>query len=203
MGGGGLMQLVAYGAQDVYLTTSPQITFFKTIYRRHTNFAIEPIEQTFTGTVGWGKKVTTTVSRNGDLITDIFLEITLKKSGATFYPAEALIQEIELEIGGQRIDKHYADWFRIYDALFRKNNERMNYRRMTDFVDGEATGAVKRFYVPLIFFFSRSPGLALPLIALTAGRKSIQPRASGFCAGESLLGSRGIEVPSQMLVACC
>ena len=127
---------------------------------------MESIEQTFNGTVGWGKKVSTTISRNGDLITDVILEITLKKSGATFYPAEALIQDIELEIGGQRIDKHYADWFRIYDSLFRKNDEQKQYRRMTDFVDGEATGAVKRFYLPLVFFFNRSPGMALPLIAL-------------------------------------
>lgn len=116
--------------------------------------------------MGWGKKVSTTISRNGDLITDVFLEVTLKKSGATFYPAEALISDIELEIGGQRIDKHYADWFRVYDALFRKDAEAVQYRRLTDFVDGEASGAVKRFYLPLIFFFNRSPGLALPLIAL-------------------------------------
>ena len=162
------MQLVAYGAQDIYLTGSPQITFFKTIYRRHTNFAVESIEQTFNGSVGLGKKVSTTISRNGDLITDVFLEIVMTRNGATFYPAEALIADIELEIGGQRIDKHYADWFRVYDSLFRKDAEQVQYRRMTDFVDGEATNnsTKKRFYLPLIFFFNRSPGLALPLIAL-------------------------------------
>lgn len=166
---------------------------------------MESIEQTFNGTVGWGKKVSTTISRNGDLITDVILEITLKKSGATFYPAEALIQDIELEIGGQRIDKHYADWFRIYDSLFRKNDEQKQYRRMTDFVDGEATGAVKRFYLPLVFFFNRSPGMALPLIACkSAGRKSILPPASGICGGVSQLGPRGaFEASSQMLVAAC
>ena len=198
------MQLVAYGAQDIYLTGSPQITFFKTIYRRHTNFAIESIEQTFNGTVGWGKKVSTTISRNGDLITDVFLEITLKKSGDTFYPAEALVSDIELEIGGQRIDKHYADWFRVFDSLFRKDAEAKQYRRLTDFVDGEAVGTVKRFYLPLIFFFSRSPGLALPLIALTAGRKSTLPRASGPCAWENQLDFQGAaQRASQVLVACC
>lgn len=148
----------------------------------------------------FGKKVTTTLSRNGDLITDIFLEITLTKSSDTFYPAEALIKDIELEIGGQRIDKHYADWFRIYDSLFRKDEDREQYRRMTDFVDGEANGTQKRFYLPLIFFFNRSPGLALPMIALTAGRKSTQPRATGLCARETLLGSQN---SSQVLVACC
>lgn len=168
---GGLSQLVAYGAQDVYLTGNPQITFFKVVYRRYTNFAIESIQQTINGSIGFGNKVSTQISRNGDLISDIFCEITLKKSAggsSTFYPAEALLSEVELEIGGQRIDKHYADWFRVYDALFRSdnNNSALNYRRMTDFVDTEATNSVKRFYVPLIFFFNHAPGLALPLIAL-------------------------------------
>ena len=156
--------------------------------------------------MGWGKKVSTTISRNGDLITDVILEITLTKDSASgsFYPAEALLQEIELEIGGQRIDKHYADWFRVYDSLFRKNDEQAQYRRMTDWVDGESDNTVKRFYLPLIFFFNRSPGMALPLIALTAARKSILPPASGICGGVSQLGPRGaFEASSQMLVACC
>ena len=172
---GGLSQLVAYGAQDVYLTGNPQITFFKTVYRRYTNFAIESIQQTINGSVGYGNKVSTQISRNGDLITDIVVEFVLAKNAtgfnATFYPAEQLLQDVELEIGGQRIDKHYNDWFRTYDSLFRMNDDRINYRRMTDFVDGEntlnaASPCVKRFYVPLIFFFNQTPGLALPLIAL-------------------------------------
>ena len=167
MAGGGLVQLVAVGAQDAYLTSNAEITFFKMIYRRYTNFAIEPVRQTINGSVGFGKKCTCPISRNGDLITSIFLEIVLQKSGDTYYPAEAFIQDIELEIGGQRIDKHYADWYRMYDNLFRKDADRTNYRRMTDFVDNEAPGAIKRFYVPLIFFFNKSPGLAIPLIALS------------------------------------
>ena len=70
--GGGLMQLVAYGAQDIYLTGNPQITFFKVVYRRHTNFSMEAIEQTFNGTPDFGKKVVSTVSRNGDLIHRVY-----------------------------------------------------------------------------------------------------------------------------------
>ena len=73
--GGGLMQLVAYGAQDIYLTGSPQITFFKVVYRRHTNFAMESIEQTFNGSVGFGNRVTCTVSRNGDLVHRMWLQV--------------------------------------------------------------------------------------------------------------------------------
>ncbi|AGE55620.1 major capsid protein VP54 [Acanthocystis turfacea Chlorella virus MN0810.1] len=164
---GGLSQLVAYGAQDVYLTGNPQITFFKTVYRRYTNFAVESIQQTINGSVGFGNKVSTQISRNGDLITDIVVEFVLTSRGPTFYCAEQLLQDVELEIGGQRIDKHYNDWFRTYDSLFRMNDDRINYRRMTDFVDNEAPAAsTKRFYVPLIFFFNQTPGLALPLIAL-------------------------------------
>jgi hypothetical protein len=166
---GGLSQLVAYGAQDVYLTGNPQITFFKTVYRRYTNFAIESIQQTINGSVGYGNKVSTQISRNGDLITDIVVEFVLTKSAATtptFYCAEDLLQDVELEIGGQRIDKHYNDWFRTYDSLFRMNDDRANYRRMTDFNQNEPATSVKRFYVPLIFFFNQTPGLALPLIAL-------------------------------------
>jgi hypothetical protein len=197
------MQLVAYGTQDIVLTSNPEITFFKVVYRRHTNFAIESISQTFNGTVGFGKKVSATISRNGDLITDCWLEITLTKSGATFYPAEALLREIKLEIGGQQIDKHYDDWLRVHDSLFRSNDEKDAYRRLADFVDAEPNGSVKRFYVPLVFFFNTQPGLALPLIALIAGRKSTLPRASGHCAWENQLNFQGAASPSQVLVACC
>ena len=75
--GGGLMQLVAYGAQDVYLTGNPQITFWKVTYRRHTNFAMESIEQTFNGQADFGRRVTCTISRNGDLAYRTYLQVTL------------------------------------------------------------------------------------------------------------------------------
>lgn len=168
------MQLVAYGAQDIYLTGNPSITFWKSVYRRHCSFALESIEQTFNGTVDFGKKISCTISRNGDLVSTMFLEVTLKKSAAaSYYPAENFIKEVELEIGGQRIDKHYADWYRVYDELFRTGDEKIAYRRLVDFdrpVAGSDTGVIKRFYVPLIFFFNKSAGLALPLIALTLQR---------------------------------
>jgi hypothetical protein len=118
---GGLMQLVAYGAQDVYLSANPQITFFKVVYRRHTNFALEAIAQTFTGSPDFGKKATCTISRNGDLIHKVYLQVDLPtltvNSGATvsWVPqvGHALIEDVEIEIGGQRIDKHYGDWLKI------------------------------------------------------------------------------------------
>ena len=75
--GGGLMQLVAYGAQDIYLTGNPQITFFKVVYRRHTNFAMESIEQTFQGQADFGRRVSAVLSRNGDLAYRTYLQVTL------------------------------------------------------------------------------------------------------------------------------
>lgn len=115
--GGGLLQLVAYGAQDVYLTGNPQVTFFKVVYRRHTNFAIESIEQTFNGQAGFGRRVTTQISRNGDLIHRVYLQVTIPAIGSASdwveYVGLRLIKDVEIEIGGQRIknvgaEKHQA-----------------------------------------------------------------------------------------------
>lgn len=147
----------------------------------------------------------------------MFLEIKLKKkAGATktWWPAEAMIKEVELEIGGQRIDRHTATWFRIFDELFRKDDDKAGYRRLVDFTAEEQASDAqieKRFYVPLVFFFCRNPGLAIPLIALqyhevkllNKEQKSILPRASGPCARESQLSSQdAFAAPSQMLVPC-
>lgn len=133
--GGGLMQLVAYGAQDVYLTGNPQITFWKVTYRRHTNFAMESIEQTFNGQADFGRRVQCTISRNGDLAYRTYLQVTLPEIGQegccgttpatcdkTYarwldYPGEQLISMVEVEIGGQRIDRQYGDWMHIWNQL--------------------------------------------------------------------------------------
>jgi hypothetical protein len=125
--GGGLMQLVAYGAQDVYLTGDPQITYFKVVYRRHTNFSMECVQQTFNGTPGTNKKVSCTISRNGDLIGAMHVAIpdkTISASSAgliTTGPQSRLfknhIKEVTIEIGGQQIDKHYGNWLDIWYDL--------------------------------------------------------------------------------------
>ncbi len=122
--------------------------------------------------------MSTTISRNGDLAYKMYMEIVLKKgSTASYFPAEAFLSQVELEIGGTRIDMHYNDWYRVYSELFRKAEEKTAYRRMTDFVDGEAPGTLKRFYMPLTFYFCKVPGVALPLIALTLqGGKVSYPR---------------------------
>jgi len=159
--GGGLMQLVAYGAQDVYLTGNPQITFFKVVYRRHTNFACEAIEQTFNGTPALGGKATVPITRNGDLVTKMWLKTTL--AGAGTYGTDAgynLIKSVELQIGGTKIDKHYGRWMHIWSQLTRSIDHNTAHTQM---VSPTGAGTV---YVPLQFFCCRNDGLALPLIAL-------------------------------------
>ena len=153
--GGGLMQLVAYGAQDIYLTGNPQITFFKVVYRRHTNFAVESIEQTFNGSAARGKKFSCTISRNGDLLHRVYLEVDLSNNADTGFD---LIDYVELEIGGQCIDKHYGEWMNLWVSLTHDSDSANMLSTMT-------SGATKQ-YVPLQFWFCRNPGLALPLIAL-------------------------------------
>ena len=172
------MQLVAYGAQDIYLTGNPQITFFKVVYRRHTNFAVESIEQTFNGTADFGKRVTATISRNGDLIQQMYLEVetpAMTGGGAVFTYGfgNALVKLAEIEIGGQLIDRQYGNWMNIWTELTVPEGKRAGYDNMVGnkAAAGAQVGTIsatvkQRFYVPLQFWFNRNPGLALPLIAL-------------------------------------
>ena len=167
------MQLVAYGAQDVYLTGNPKVTFFQAVYRRHTNFAMENIEQTVNGTASNNGRVSVTVARNGDLIGDMYVElktasdlgtkagITTKCDGA--WAAERAIKDVELSIGGQRIDKHYQTWWRLYSELYLDGSKKAQYGKMTSNPVASSAGTV---YLPLLFFFNRNAGLYLPLIAL-------------------------------------
>ncbi len=208
--GGGLMQLVAYGAQDVYLTGNPQITFWKVTYRRHTNFAMESIEQTFNGQADFGRRVQCTISRNGDLAYRTYLQVTLPEIGQDSccnpkdcakvyarwldYPGEQLISMVEVEIGGQRIDRQYGDWMHIWNQLTLTAEQERGYNKMVgqttqltylvdpSFADVDSACANNTvpaavcaprnalpettLYVPLQFWFCRNPGLALPLIAL-------------------------------------
>jgi hypothetical protein len=154
--GGGLLQLVAYGAQDVYLTGNPQITFFKVVYRRHTNFSIESIQQTFNGNASANNRVTCQISRNGDLVHKLYVVFDT----VNVDDARKCIKKVEVEIGGQLIDRQYGDWMTIWNELTLPKGKKDGYDYM---IDGTASTAA---YVPLEFWFCRNIGLALPLIAL-------------------------------------
>ena len=168
---GGLMQLVAYGAQDVFLTGNPKVTFFQAVYKRHTNFAMENIEQTINGTAGNSGRISVTIARNGDLVGEMYMELLTASglSSNTFnnafdgcWVAERAIEDIELSIGGQRIDKHYQRWWRLYSELYLDEAKKINWGKLTT----NATDQATKVFLPLIFFFNRNPGLYLPLIAL-------------------------------------
>ena len=165
------MQLVAYGAQDIYLMGNPQITFFKVVYRRHTNFSMETIAQTLNGgTTADDNTGTCTISRNGDLVHKIYVTVT--PNDAANYTTDPdfsqLVKEVELEIGGQKIDKHTAEWNNIWNELSTDESKAAGLKSMQGAIGKPGTGAtsVTTVNIPLNFWFCRNPGLALPLIAL-------------------------------------
>jgi len=211
--GGGLMQLVSYGAQDIYISGNPQITFWKVLYKRHTNFAVESIEVTFNGQADFNKRVTAIINRNADLMYKTYIQvvlpqITLATSGSTLgttitsttqgfrwlnYIGHRLIKQVEIEIGGQRIDRQYGDWMQIWtqlsteagtvralDSLIGNTHDLVLMKRATGIgLDATCTSTettiscvpragvpAKTLYIPLQFWFCRNPGLAIPLIAL-------------------------------------
>jgi hypothetical protein len=183
--GGGLMQLVAYGAQDIYLTGNPQITFFKVVYRRHTNFSMEAIEQTINGTISTSaaSSGTVTISRNGDLVHRLYVETTapvLEADADDDNYGYKIFDSVELEIGGQKIDKHFGHWMEVWSELTEKNPEGLFatvstgmgtagtlFQRMACAGGTNAAAAIPgKLFIPLQFWFCRNPGLALPLIAL-------------------------------------
>ena len=181
--GGGLLQLVAYGAQDAYISGNPQITFWRGLYKRHTNFAMEPFRVNLTGQANWGVKHSAILPRHADLITHAYLEVELPASEHYVYSSNDLgsirglfnlIDYVELDIGGQVIDRLYGEWLYIWSLL---TSDYVNFKK-TSLLYGqtntnlEPCGSGGRpvrnpmTYIPLSFWFARNPGAALPLIAL-------------------------------------
>ena len=179
--GGGLLQLVAYGAQDVYLTGNPQITFFKVVYRRHTNFSLESIQQSINGNFDWGNRVSCQISRNGDLVHKMYVEVELEKlyDGNSIvniltqdldryvnFIGHRLLKSVEVEIGGQKIDKQYSHWMYIWNELSLPIGKMDGYQEMIGADSDMTSFKDNKIYIPLEFWFCRNIGLALPLIAL-------------------------------------
>ena len=204
------MQLVSYGAQDIYISGNPQITFWKVLYKRHTNFAVESIEVTFNGQADFNKRVTAVINRNADLMYKTYVQVVLPqidlRDNGTFgtpastagfrwlnYIGHRLIKQVEVEIGGQRIDRQYGDWMQIWtqlstdagtvtalESIIGNTHDLVLTKRKTGLaldatcaasettvscVPRQGTPA-KTLYIPLQFWFCRNPGLAIPLIAL-------------------------------------
>ena len=204
--GGGLLQLVSYGAQDIYISGNPQITFWKVLFKRHTNFAMESIEVTFNGQADFNKRVTAIINRNADLMFRTYIQLVLPavqldaSNNSTInrfrwlnYVGHRLIKTVELDIGGQRIDRQYGDWMQIWTQLTQDigtvkaldemvgnthdlvlMKDRKGYALDVSCAGAELTNScapragtpARTLYIPLQFWFCRNPGLAIPLIAL-------------------------------------
>lgn len=180
--GGGLLQLVATGKQDMFLTGNPQISFFKMVYRRHTNFATESQPMYFDGTPNFGQRITCLIPRRGDLLGRVYLDITLpyitdSSGNALSYTnsiGHALIQEITFEVGEQEIDRQTGEWMEIWTQLTTPAGQRYALDQMIGRIEPYNVINIKpgsssdtlRLLIPLQFYFCNNPGLYLPLIAL-------------------------------------
>lgn len=193
----GIMQLVAIGIEDIFITKDPQITFFKMVYRRHTNFSIEEIPEYFTQKPGWGKSISCIISRDGDLVSNAQLVIKLPaiKKFKTVDGDDDLtkfawvrrigfvmIKSIEIEINGRIIDKHYGEWLNLWMELFGPYDDGVkkmigDITELTDFSNGKDSHVL---YIPLKFWFCRSSGLALPLVCLQYSIVKINLKLNDF-----------------------
>lgn len=176
---GGLIQLVAYGKEDLFLTRDPQITFFKVIYRRYTNFCTEEITQYFIHNPNFGTKTTCIIPRNGDLVDNMTIRVTLPaiqkfQTDTKFAWVRrigfAMIKTIEVEINERIIDTHYGEWLYIFSLLTSKHIvdgglDKLigNVPELTEFTNGKEEYTL---YIPLQFWFCRISGCAIPMVSL-------------------------------------
>lgn len=173
-----LLQLVARGRQDVYLTGEPQMTFFKQVYRRYTPFAIESIPIEFDGTLDFGRRISTVIPRKADLLSSLFLEVDLPvipaDSSHEYYwvndIGHAMIESVSVEIGEKEIDKHTGEWLQIWSSLTTPAEKRDGFAEMTAHweVYPPAAPVGAKLTIPLRFWFCNAIGNALPLISLQA-----------------------------------
>ena len=184
--GGGVLQLVLKGKMDTYLTGNPEFTFFKAVYRRHTNFSIESIKQQLVNKGIGARQIKTKLSRAGDLIGKMTLEVKLDRGdarniteGGTYLnwsnnTGHAFIKECELKIGGQTIDKHTSKWLDVYNELYDKDEQEWiginkHPGKFGYFKKGSKNinSQKLKMYIPLHFWFCDNPGLYLPIIGIT------------------------------------
>lgn len=217
--GGGLLQLVSYGAQDAFISGNPQITFWKGLFKRHTNFAMEPFRINLTGQANWGVKHSAIIGRHADLLYSTYIEVVL--AAGTYNNDQSrlgynLLKYVELDIGGQVIDRQYGEWMYLWDALTSDHNQgRKLYSMVGTGADAgsldvsapnfcangrPALGSV--LYIPLFFFYTRNPGMALPLIALQYHevKINIQWQDQKLIAGDFTSAATSTPAPLQAAV---
>lgn len=182
---GALKQLVI-GQEDIYLTSNPEITFFKTNFKRYTNFAIETLENNINGNFNFGNTMICNINKSGDLLSKLFLKIEIsaqttgsnKTVGSWAWIKNIghnIIDNIILEIGGHEIDRFYGDWLNVWYELNRNENQEDGYDNIIGNIESSTTMSngtglendkLTKLYIPLHFFFCRTYSVSLPLISL-------------------------------------
>jgi hypothetical protein len=191
---GGLLQLSSYGIQDLYLSGNPQMTLFKTNYKRYTNFAVEIMKLPLTGTINFNNTLTCKISSHGDLATKMYLKIIVRGSSSTNGKwafcknlGNMLIDNIAFLINGTIVDRQYGEWLNIWNEVFRNPEHERSYNKMvgntSDYTTLSEDDKEVTLFIPLLFFFNRHNGLALPLIALQHStlRLDIKLNKSEYC----------------------
>jgi len=167
----GYLTLAIKSEQDKYLTGNPQFTFFKSVYRRHTSFAVDYQFVNFVGDSSntFGKKIYIDIPKNGDLIHRMYLTVDisgtsgLKNIDPSGY---SYIEYIDLYIGGRLIDRHYGEWLQLWHELNVDGNKELVLGKMISVQPEDSTQTIQKLYIPLRFWFNNDIGLSLPLIAL-------------------------------------
>lgn len=214
---GGLLQLAAYGVQNTYLSGNPQITFFRAVYRRYTNFSIQPISQYFTGDADFGKKVYCQVDRIGDLINETYLRIKLPSLVEFNYMdnennlveffwvnsiGHAIIKIIDIEIGGVIIDRQYGLWMEIWSDLTVPLNKREGFYNMIGKSDNPINldnNIALDLYVPLYFWYCKNIGLSLPLISIQS--QEVRFNVSFRRYQELIISSTGVPIGNNLNIS--
>jgi len=172
---GGLLQLAFKGPQDIYLTGNPQMTFFKSVYKQHSNFTKDTQLLQFENDIKLGTNHYCVIKRYGDLLSNLYLyielpEITSADNNETWKGyingvGYSIIKSVSLDIGGLIIDKLDYTWLDIYNELYDQKSDDLIGKFNTDISLQENSNS-KKLYIPLKFWFTKNPGLSIPLIAL-------------------------------------
>ena len=157
---GGIAQLVAVGAQAAHLVGQPEVSFFRSNYKRHTNFAQTVERQVIQGNPSTGGMSTVRFERKGDMVGYVYIAPNDGTKAVTFTPSEwvAAISKVELLIGGQVIDEQTSEFSQYIAPTVLAQN-------LTKSTSGFAEAAKSKFY-PLRFSFCENAQTAIPLIAL-------------------------------------
>ena len=159
---GGIVQLVATGAQDAWLTGKPEVSFYRSSYKRYTHYANSPERQLIQGNPSAGNISTIRLEKKGDLVNYMYL-IARDSTGALIPGINwtNVIDKIELLIGGQIVDTQDITWMSNVEAVTGAQNFSQRFLN-----NGTGPTNITNGFLPFKFFFCKDWNVSLPLVAL-------------------------------------